>query len=169
MGGGRDFGAFYAESYRQVLGQVYALVGNMHEAEELSQEAFARAFANWSQVGGYDLPAAWVRRVAFNLAATGHRRAGRRAAALLRLGTPEPVLPVSVEATALLEALRRLPMRYRAVVVLHHLVDLPVQAVAAELGIPEATAKTRLVRGRHALAALLDEDDRRGEERHAYR
>lgn len=167
MGGGRDFESFYAESYRQVVGQVYALVGNLHEAEELSQEAFARAFARWPQVSGYDLPSAWVRRVAFNLASSGHRRAGRRAAALLRLGPPEQALPVSVEAAALQEALGQLPMPYRAVVVLHHLVDLPVRAVAAELGIPEATVKTRLARGRRALAVLLGENERLEEDDHA--
>jgi RNA polymerase sigma-70 factor (ECF subfamily) len=168
MDGGRDFAAFYAASYPQVVGQVYALVGNLHDAEELTQEAFARAYANWARVGGYDVPVAWVRRVAFNLASTGFRRAGRGAAALLRLGPPEPVLPVSVEAAAVMEALGRLPMRYRSAVVLHHLVDLSVEEVAAELGVPAATVKTRLVRGRRALAAMLG-GERLGEESHACR
>lgn len=166
MGAGASFDVFYAESYRQVVGQVYALVGNVSDAEDLTQEAFGRAFSNWVRIQDYDVPAAWVRRVAFNLAATGYRRAGRRAVALMRLGAPEPVLPVSEEAIAVREALGRLPMRYRSVVVLHYLVDLSVQDVATELGIPPATVKTRLARGRRALGALLDED-RQGEESNA--
>lgn len=166
MDGDASFDVFYAESYRQVVGQVYALVGSVPEAEDLAQEAFGRAFADWARIRDYDVPAAWVRRVAFNLASTGYRRAGRRAIALVRLGAPEPVLPVSAEALAVRDAVGRLPMRYRAVVVLHYLVDLSVQDVATELGIPPATVKTRLARGRRALGALLDED-RQGEESNA--
>ena len=166
MGGDASFDAFYAESYRQVVGQVYALVGNLSDAEDLAQEAFGRAYSDWGRIQDYDVPAAWVRRVAFNLASTAYRRAGRRAVALVRLGAPQPVLPVSEDVVAVRDALARLPMRYRAVVVLHYLVDLSVQDVAAELGIPPATVKTRLARGRRALGILLD-DDREGEESHA--
>ena len=166
MGGDASFDVFYAESYRQVVGQVYPLVGNLPDAEDLTQEAFGRAFSHWDRIRDYDLPAAWVRRVAFNLASTRYRRAGRRAVALMRLGAPEPVLPVSDEAIAVRDALARLPMRYRTVVVLHYLVDLSVVDVATELGIPSATVKTRLARGRRALGALLDED-RQGEESNA--
>ena len=40
---------------------------------------------------------------------------------------------------------------------LHHIADLPVHAVAREVGVPEGTIKARLSRGRAALAALLDD------------
>lgn len=36
---------------------------NRHEAEDIAQEAFARALARWPRIAGYDLPEAWVRRV----------------------------------------------------------------------------------------------------------
>jgi RNA polymerase sigma-70 factor (ECF subfamily) len=63
------FAAFYAGSYRRLLGQLFAVTGDLAEAENVLQEAYARAFARWSRIGGYDLPEAWVRRVAINLAA----------------------------------------------------------------------------------------------------
>jgi RNA polymerase sigma-70 factor (ECF subfamily) len=55
-------------------------------------------------------------------------------------------------------ALRDLPLHYRQVLVLHYLVDLPVQQVAAELGLPQGTVVTQLARGRLALAQRLGPD-----------
>jgi RNA polymerase sigma-70 factor (ECF subfamily) len=54
------------------------------------------------------------------------------------------------------EALRRLPRRYREVLVPHHCLDRSVEDVGAHLGIPTATVKTRLARGRAMLAGLLE-------------
>jgi RNA polymerase sigma-70 factor (ECF subfamily) len=65
------------------------------------------------------------------------------------------VPPASTEALALAEALRALPMHQRQAIVLHHLVDLPVEEVAAALGARTGTVKSWLARGRRALAAML--------------
>ena len=65
--------------------------------------------------------------MAFNLAVSSHRRARRRMAALLRLGPPAPVPPVSVDALALADALQGLTLAHRQVVVLYYLADLPVE------------------------------------------
>ena len=67
------FASFYASSYRRLLGQLFAMTGDLAEAENVLQEAYARAFVRWSRVGAYDLPEAWVRRVAINLAAMADR------------------------------------------------------------------------------------------------
>ncbi|MDF2738941.1 MAG: SigE family polymerase sigma factor [Actinomycetia bacterium] len=77
--------------------------------------------------------------------------------ALTRLGgLPAGQVALGVEDRELVEALRRLPARYREVLVLHHCLDRSVDNVAACLGIPAATVKTRLARGRAKLAVLLD-------------
>jgi RNA polymerase sigma-70 factor (ECF subfamily) len=60
---------------------------------------------------------------------------------------------------ALMAALARLPEAQRRVLVLHHVCDLSVQHVAAEVGVPEGTVKVRLLRGRAALRGLLGDDD----------
>ena len=52
-------------------------------------------------------------------------------------------------------ALRRLPLAQREAIALHYLADLPVAEVASSLGVPVGTVKTRLSRGRAALAVLL--------------
>lgn len=52
----------------------YALTGNVSDAQDIAQEAFARAWQRWDSVRGYDCPEAWVRRVATNLATSRFRR-----------------------------------------------------------------------------------------------
>lgn len=59
---------------------------------------------------------------------------------------------------ALIAALKKLPEAQRQAIVLHHIADLPVHQVAAEVGAPTGTIKARLARGRAALAELLAED-----------
>ena len=153
--GDDSFAAFYTASYQRLLGQLFAVTGDLAEAENVLQEAYARAFARWAQVRAYDFPEAWVRRVALNLAA---RRLRRRAVALLRLGPPPTVPELSPELLDLHNALRALPLGQRQVIVLHHLVGLPVEEVARELGVPTGTVKSRLARGRRVLAHALATD-----------
>ena len=164
-----EFETFYAGAYSRIVSEVFAIVGNVQDAEELVQEAFARALVRWSRLRDYDAPEAWVRRVAFNLAATGRQRARRGLAALTRHGPPPPLPPMSVDGLALVQALRRLPLHYRQVLVLHHLVELPVDQIAADLRLPAGTVKTWLARGRAALAAELAEDGQDGVVREVHR
>jgi RNA polymerase sigma-70 factor (ECF subfamily) len=121
---GDDFERFYLGSRRRLVGLLYTVTGDLHEAEDIIQEAFARAAADWSRISGYDVPEAWVRRVAFNLAANRRRRLVRHTAALLRLGRPADVEPRGVEDLALVDALRTLPVRQRQAVVMHHVAGL---------------------------------------------
>ena len=64
MAGELEFDEFYDASFQRVVGQIYAMVGSLSEAEDSVQEAFARAWQNWSKVGGYTDPEGWVRSVA---------------------------------------------------------------------------------------------------------
>ena len=153
------FEEFYLATVGRLLGQLFPVTGDLHEAEEIVQEAYARASTHWARLRDYDVPEAWVRRVAMNLAADRRRRLQRQARALLRAGPPPAVPPVSVEALALGEALRTLPMHQRQAIVLHHLADLPVEEVAATLGTRTGTVKSWLARGRRALAARLGDPE----------
>jgi RNA polymerase sigma-70 factor, ECF subfamily len=150
-----DFDAFYAATYTRLVGQLYAVTGDLAEAEDVVQEAFARAVVRWPRIRGYDLPEAWVRRVAVNLARQGLRRTRRRLRLLVRLAPPPPAPGPSVDGLVLAAALRTLPPAQRQVLALHHAAGLPVREVAELLGVPEGTAKAHLARGRAALAALL--------------
>jgi RNA polymerase sigma-70 factor (ECF subfamily) len=151
------FEAFYTGAVGRLLGQLLPITGDLHEAEEVVQEAFARASVRWARLRDYDVPEAWVRRVAVNLALERAHRLQRQARALLRLGPPPQVPAASAEALALLAALRTLPMRQRQAIVLHHLVDLPIEEVARMLGVRSGTVKSLLARGRRALANRLSD------------
>jgi RNA polymerase sigma-70 factor, ECF subfamily len=151
----QGFEEFYTATVGRLVGQLFPVTGDLHEAEEVVQEAFARASTRWSRIRDYDLPEAWVRRVAMNLAADRHRRRHRQLAALQRHGPPAPVPPVSVEALALFHALGTLPIRQRQAIVLHYLADLPVEEIARDLALPVGTVKSRLARARQRLAAQL--------------
>jgi RNA polymerase sigma-70 factor, ECF subfamily len=152
-----EFEAFYEGAYRRLVGQLLVVTGDLAEAEDVVQEAFARASSRWAWLRAYDLPEAWVRRVALNLAANALRRQRSQLAALLRLGPPRPMPAVSEETAAVARALRALPVTQRQVIVLHHLLDLPVDQVARELRVPVGTVKSRLARARRALARHLGE------------
>ena len=69
-----DFEAFYSASSRRLLGHVYAMVGDVAEAEDALQEAYARAWQRWGRVAGYEDPEAWVRTVAYRIAVSSWRR-----------------------------------------------------------------------------------------------
>jgi RNA polymerase sigma-70 factor (ECF subfamily) len=154
-----SFEEFYTGTVGRLLGALFLMTGDLHEAEEVVQEAFARASLHWTRLRDYDLPEAWVRRVAMNLATDRARTLQRQARALLRIGPPPELPAVSIETLALVQALRTLPLRQRQAIVLHHLVDLPVEEVAQTLAMPSGTVKSLLARGRRALAAKLGEPE----------
>jgi RNA polymerase sigma-70 factor (ECF subfamily) len=106
-------------------------------------------------VRGYHDPEAWVRTVAFRRAIDHQRRSARQRRALLRLGPPPSLPPVDAEHLDLVRALRRLPVAQREVLVLHYVAELAVERIAAELRVPVGTVKSRLARGRAALANQL--------------
>ena len=70
----------------RLLGYLFLVTGDLHEAEEVVQEAFARSSVRWSWRRDYNAPDAWVRRVAMNLAADRARKLRRQARAILRMG-----------------------------------------------------------------------------------
>lgn len=158
MGQARGFEEFYQACYGRLLRQVALMTTDLADAEDVLQEAFARAALRWWQLETYDVPEAWVRRVAMNLAADHARRLRRRAAAMLRLGPPPAQPELSADTVDLIRALRALPLGQRQAIVLHHLVGLSVEEIGRQLGVPSGTVKGRLARGRAALARRLGTD-----------
>jgi RNA polymerase sigma-70 factor, ECF subfamily len=153
-----EFEELYTSTFGRLVGQLFLVTGDLHEAEEVVQEAFTRAAGRWHRLREYDQPELWVRRVAINLATDGRRRVRRRLAVLAQLDAEAAsvVPPISVDGLAVAAALATLPRRQRQVVVLHYLLDVPVGEVARQLSMPVGTVKSRLARARSALAAQLD-------------
>ena len=160
------FGEFYEASYRRVVALVAAIVGDRHQAEDIAQEAYSRALTRWHRVARYELPEAWVRKVALRLTIDAARRTrrvrimsallavGQRGASSDRYDRHDPL-----EATALSVALMRLPLPQRQVLVLYYLADLPVDDIARDCGISVGTVRTRLAAARNRLHRELTESD----------
>ncbi len=155
------FEEFYEANYGRIVALAAAVLGDRHQAEDVAQEAFTRALTRWPSVGRYDLPEAWVRRVALRLAVDAARRIrrARRFSALLAADRREPPSESGdlLASTALSQALLRVPLHQREVLVLHYLADLPVEAIARDCGVPAGTVKTRLAAGRRRLERELAE------------
>jgi RNA polymerase sigma-70 factor (ECF subfamily) len=132
--------------------------GDPASAQDLAQEALCRALLRWRKVSRYDDPVAWVRRVAWNLAANRWQRLriARRYASAER---EQSVAPPSPDRVAVDAALSRLPARQRRVIALYYLADLSVPEIAAQDGVPEGTVRSLLHRGRAALAVHLSDLD----------
>ena len=158
-GSSAEFDEFYAGAAPRLTRQLFLLTGDLAEAEDITHEAFARAWLRWSTVRGYDSPEAWVRTVARRLGVSRWRKVRTQTAALVhhhdqRSQVPEP----APEHVALVAALRELPEKQRVAVVLHYIADLTVEQVAAETASSASAVKQQLARGRKALAALLTEE-----------
>lgn len=148
------FDEFYAASFQGIATQLYAYTGDLDLAHDLVQEAFCRALARWRKLAGYDDPAAWVRRVAFNLANSRWRRL-KTATAYLRKQRVEHVVGPSPDRVTAVAAIALLPENQRRAVVLHYLADLSIAEIAEQEGVAVGTVKSWLHRGRAALAAHI--------------
>jgi RNA polymerase sigma-70 factor (sigma-E family) len=146
------FPRLYGDAYRVA----YRLLGDRSEAEDVAQEACARAYSRWSSVNDYAEP--WCVRVAGNLALDGLRARVRSARRAERLATADDVAgKVGVdERLDLYAALERLPRRQRETVLLRYLGDQSEQQTAAALGISVGSVKTHASRGLAALREVIE-------------
>lgn len=150
-----DFEELYVASRQRLLGYVYLLTGDIGEAQDVVQEAFARAWQRWPAVRNHPDPEAWVRLTASRIAVSWWRRMRSRSRAYRLHGPPEPVAEPDPRVLDLVAAMGHLPEEQRVTLALHYLVGLPVAEVAGELGVAVGTVKARLSRGRVALGALM--------------
>jgi len=149
-----DFAQFYAAQFHAVTVALFAYTGDFPLAQDIAQEAFTRAVIRWEKLRTYDDPAAWVRRVAFNLASSRWRH-GRVVSAYLRRQREQHVDGPDPDRVALIRALATLPERQRRAVILHYLADMSVADVARQENVSPNTVKSWLHRGRAQLAAAL--------------
>jgi RNA polymerase sigma-70 factor (ECF subfamily) len=158
--GAGGFDEFYSASVRRVIHHVYALCGDLAEAQDVTQEAYTRAWLRWSKLSRYEDPEAWVRLVAYRILANRFRSLRRWFVARSLLGEPLSTPGPTPDRVAVLAALARLPLAQRRVVVLHHLHGLPVADIAVRTEMPVGTVKVYLSRARAALAVVLGDDER---------
>jgi RNA polymerase sigma-70 factor, ECF subfamily len=160
-GSAADFERLYRSSYSRLLGTLVGVLGDRASAEDCLHEAFEKAFRAWPSWRP-DAPAeAWLHRIAINSAVSWQRRQRLREAGevVRRLGRPTPP-PDPADAAAqgdLAVALRRLPAKQAAAIVLRHYHGYSNREIAYALGIPERTVASRLAAAKLRLRGLLAE------------
>lgn len=131
---------------------------NTADAEDVYQDVFLRLLEEevWDWDGEH--LKAWLLRAALNRCVDVQRFRLRRPVLPLEQ-VPEIARPVDEEAAALWEAVSRLPERERTAVHLHYAGGYRTEEIAALLGVPGATVRTRLRRARIRLKDLLGGTD----------
>ena len=163
-GSREDFDRLYRSAYPRVFRTLIAILGDPTEAEDCAQDAFVQAFQAWRRWRP-DAPAeAWIHRIAVNRAISYRRRARLRSVGelLRRLGRPaggrDPA-EVAVQPDVL-TALRSIPPKLAAAIVLRHYHGYNNREIGAALGVSERTVGTRLRQAGERLRAILDESAR---------
>lgn len=157
----QEFEARLVESSTLAFRLAYSVLRHKQDAEDVAQEAFARAHSRFSQLRDRDRFRAWLARMTWRLALDRQRSNRRRmvresAVAPLSAGASALVdLDASDRARALWQAIDALPDKLRMVVVLANIEEHDIAAVSALLNVPAGTVKWRLFEARRRLKESL--------------
>jgi RNA polymerase sigma-70 factor (ECF subfamily) len=157
---------FLTENMRRVFLTIHRIVGNVADAQDLTQEAFIKALQRQDQLKDLDKAAQWVARIARNTAIDFLRRSGRMNFAELE-ELPEPALRSRADSPeqSLLRAERRqrleaglevLTERERTALLLRDVEDLSAEEVAAALNCSKATVRSHIANARVKLRKYFE-------------
>jgi RNA polymerase sigma-70 factor (ECF subfamily) len=155
--GAAEFDALLVQCSGLAFRVAYSVLRNRQDAEDVAQEAFAKAHAKFSQLRDRQRFRSWIVRMVWRMA-LDHRRANRRRSARqLQYGDFGPSIdPVPDQrAESLWEAIDALPEKLRKTIVLANIEGHDLAEVSALLGIPVGTVKSRLFLARQRLKEHL--------------
>lgn len=153
---------FVADNLRRIFLQIYRIVGNVHDAQDLTQEAFIKALQRQDQIRDEQKAAHWLSRIATNTALDFLRRHGRVAfceiteAPESHIETPEATVLRTEERNWLVAGLEKLTPRERAALVLRDVEDLPAEEVARRLDCSKATVRSHIANARIKLRKFAE-------------
>ncbi|GIF17368.1 RNA polymerase sigma-70 factor (sigma-E family) [Actinoplanes tereljensis] len=155
-----DFREFVERQWAPLLRTAYLLTGDRGHAEDLVQAALEKTHRRWDKVSTMDAPVAYVRKAMVNTAVSWRRR--RRVSEVPLLADDGPVSdPYGRvdQRQQVLAALRKLPPRMRAVLVLRYFEDLSEADIAFALGCSAGSVKSQASRGLDRLRAHLNDHE----------
>ena len=150
-----DFEAFYQKWRSPIFRSLALALGDAGLASEAVDEAMTRAVARWETLKDYERPEGWLYRVGLNWARGVFRK--RRYELLSDLKAATDSWVDAVPDADLIEAVGRLSLKLRTVVVARYYLDFSTAEVAESLGVPEGTVKSRLSRALEQLGRELGE------------
>jgi RNA polymerase sigma-70 factor (ECF subfamily) len=145
----------------------WLMLRDRERAMDAVQNALLRAWRDLPTLRDPDRFDSWLRRLVVHACFDELRRLRRRPIEVVITDTTDlpfiaDIASAQADRDQLERGFRRLDPEERAVLVLHHYLDLPLPEVAATLRIPLGTAKSRLYRGLKEMRAALDADARPG-------
>ena len=149
--------ALYRRYYPLAWQWAYAIAGERARADDVAQDAILRAFAALDRFDPQRPLGPWLRRIVLNVGRDELRRLRRSSLPSSWMADRVVADPSDVDRSEAVVAVRGLAPARRVVVVLHYWLDLPIDAIAAELEIPYGTAASRLSRALADLERALAE------------
>ncbi len=151
-----DFETFYHEHHQRLLRGCYVLTGNVHEAEELTQDAFLSVWQRWDRVASMDEPLGYLFTTALNRHRSALRRVARQARRAIGMGTGGDSFAAADESDAVARALATLPLRQRQAIVLTDLLGYDSASAGRILGIKDTTVRALSSQARASLRMRLE-------------
>lgn len=150
-----DFVEFFVGRAPSVRRAAYALCGNWHQAEDLTQATFGAVYVAWPRIRSREAVGAYVHRTLVRTYLNEGRRGWREHATADVPERPQPVAGSADDRLILLAALDHVPPRQRACLVLRYLLDFSIEATADALGCSAGTVTSQTNRGLTTLRAAL--------------
>ncbi len=153
---------FVSDHLRRIFVQIYRIVGNVADAQDLTQEAFIKALQRQEQLKDEQKAAHWLSRIATNTAIDFLRRSGRvsyceiDSAPESHDASPEDLLLRSEQRDYLEDGLRLLTARERAALMLRDVEGLPAEEVARRLDCSKATVRSHIANARIKLRRYME-------------
>jgi len=155
-----------------VYNLAYRMSNNSHEAEDISQEAFLRAYQSLARFNPSYKFSTWLYQITLNIIRDRFKKKELNYVSLdapietddsefypqpaNSINNPEQIIAQKEDVQAIQQAILSLPLKYREVLVLRHLQDLSYIEIANILKIPSGTVKVRLYRAREQLKKILE-------------
>jgi RNA polymerase sigma-70 factor, ECF subfamily len=157
---------FVSEHLRRIFIQIYRIVGNTADAQDLTQEAFIKALQRQDQLKDEQKAAHWLSRIATNTAIDFLRRNGRVSYCEIDVApespseSPEEILLRSEHREYLEDGLRLLSGRERAALMLRDVEGLPADEVARRMDCSKATVRSHIANARIKLRKYMEKRKR---------
>ena len=171
MGNTRIFSRLIDSYKNMVYNLAYRMSNNPHEAEDISQEAFLRAFQSLAHFNPSYKFSTWLYQITLNIIRDRFKKKELNYVSLDAPvetddsefypqpadfnNNPEQIIAQKENLQAIQQAIYSLPLKYREVIVLRHLQDLSYIEIASILKLPQGTVKSRLYRAREQLRKIL--------------
>ena len=146
-----SFEEFFHLERDRLFRMLCVITGSRQEAEDLSQDAFARLWERWDVVAAMDNPTGYLHRTAMNLFRSRYRRAVLAARRTIGAPAPRDDYELVDDRQVALHALRALPQRQRAAIVLTEVMGYTAEEAGDMLGIRASTVRALHFQARSAL------------------